>query len=70
MPYCHQAGGRQPDGQVSRTGLIKVCLAYEHGMLPGNLHFNEPNPNSESLKAGILKVGACSASCTSQDLDH
>ena len=27
-------------------------------MLPGNLHFSEPNPNSESLKAGILKVWA------------
>ena len=40
------------------TGLIKVCLAYEHGMLPGNLHFKEPNPNSESLQAGILKVRA------------
>ena len=50
------------------TGLIKVCLAYEHGMLPGNLHFNEPNPNSESLKAGILKVWACSS--VARDLQH
>lgn len=38
------------------TGLIKVCLAYENGLLPGNLHYKEPNPNNESLKAGILKV--------------
>ncbi len=28
-------------------------------MLPGNLHYTEPNPNSESLKAGILKVLIC-----------
>lgn len=42
--------------QAVVAGLIKVCLAYEHGILPGNLHFNEPNPNSESLKSGILKV--------------
>ena len=38
------------------TGLIKVCLAYENGLLPGNLHYKEPNPNNKSLKAGILKV--------------
>jgi len=39
-----------------RAGLIKVCLAYEHGSLPANLHYTEPNPNSESLKAGVLKA--------------
>ena len=38
------------------TGLIKVCLSYENGLLPGNLHYKEPNPNNESLKTGILKV--------------
>ena len=40
----------------ARAGLIKVCLSYENGLLPGNLHYKEPNPNNESLKAGILKV--------------
>ena len=46
------------------TGLIKVCLSYEHGLLPGNLHYKEPNPNNESLKAGIIKARAqpCTAS--------
>ena len=39
-----------------RAALIKVCLAYEHGVLPANLHFTQPNPNSASLNAGILKV--------------
>lgn len=38
------------------AGLIKVCLSYENGLLPGNLHYKDPNPNNESLKAGILKV--------------
>ena len=55
------SGDAQADAHMSWAGLIKVCLAYEHGLLPGNLHFNEPNPNSASLKAGILKVQACSA---------
>ncbi len=40
------------------TALIKVCLAYEHGMLPSNLHYSQPNPDSESLNQGILKVCA------------
>ena len=38
------------------AALIKVCLAYEHGVLPANLHYTQPNPNSTSLNAGILKV--------------
>lgn len=40
------------------AGLIKVCLSYENGLIPGNLHYKEPNPNNESLKNGILKVRA------------
>ena len=43
-------------GSRARAALIKVCLAYEHGVLPANLHFTQPNPNSASLNAGILKV--------------
>ncbi len=38
------------------AGLIKVCLSYENGLIPGNLHYKEPNPNNESLKNGVLKV--------------
>lgn len=38
------------------AGLIKVCLSYENGLIPGNLHYKEPNPNNDSLKNGILKV--------------
>ena len=33
-----------------------MLLAFEHGMLPANLHFNEPNPNNKSLQDGTLKV--------------
>lgn len=38
------------------AALIKVLLSYEHQTLPGNLHFNTPNPNNAGLKDGILKV--------------
>ena len=40
------------------AALIKVCLAIEHGTLPANLHYNEPNPNNASLVSGILQVSA------------
>lgn len=33
-----------------------MCLSYEHAMLPGNLHYTDPNPNCSSLNSGILKV--------------
>lgn len=45
----------------SCSGLIKVCLSYENGLIPGNLHYKEPNPNNESLKTGILKVSTCAS---------
>lgn len=40
-----------------------MCLSYENGMLPGNLHYKNPNPNNESLKAGILKVRTTLQAC-------
>ena len=42
------------------AALIKVCLAFEHGTLPGNLHYSAPNPNNASLVSGILQVSVSS----------
>ena len=31
-------------------------MSFEHGVLPANLHYNEPNPKCEGLHNGTLKV--------------
>ena len=38
-----------------------MCLSYENGLVPGDLEYKEPNPQNESLKAGILQVRACAS---------
>ena len=38
-----------------------MLLAYDHGMLPANLHFKEPNPNNKSLQDGTIKVSPVAA---------
>ena len=42
------------------TGVIKVALALEYGLMPGNLHYHRdtPNPESEGLRDGTLVVRA------------
>lgn len=38
------------------TGLVKVLLSMQHGTLPGNLHYNEPNSSVDALQNGTLHV--------------
>ena len=40
------------------AALMKVLLSFEHRLLPANLHFQKPNPKSEGLKEGYVKVTA------------
>jgi fatty acid synthase len=48
--------GEDTEESAEDAGLIKVLLAYENGVLPPNLHYREPNPNSEGLQKGALQV--------------
>lgn len=34
------------EGAAGITSLIKAVLAIEHRMIPPNIHFNNPNPDS------------------------
>ncbi|KAM7297633.1 fatty acid synthase [Ixodes scapularis] len=40
----------------SICSLAKVILSMETGTIPGNLHFNEPNPGIPSLNDGSIRV--------------
>lgn len=40
------------------AGLVKVLLAGNARLLPGNLHFSAPNPASAGLASGALRVVA------------
>ena len=44
------------EGAAGLAGMSKVLLAMEHGMLPANLHFTQPNSNIESLQNGNIRV--------------
>lgn len=39
--------------------IAKVLIAMEAGVIPANLHFNEPNPDLPGLFDGRLKVLNC-----------
>ena len=36
--------------------MAKIIIAMETGVIPANLHYNEPNENIPSLKNGTLQV--------------
>ncbi|KOB68668.1 Uncharacterized protein OBRU01_18097, partial [Operophtera brumata] len=36
--------------------LTKICLAYQRGEIPANLHFNEPQNHITAVKEGKVKV--------------
>jgi acyl transferase domain-containing protein len=38
-------------------GLIKTILSIEKGVIPGNLHFNTPNPQIDFVGMNISVVG-------------
>jgi acyl transferase domain-containing protein len=42
------------DAAAGVTGLIKAALAVEHGIIPGTVHFQTPNPNFEIEQSPFL----------------
>ncbi|EDV19158.1 uncharacterized protein TRIADDRAFT_62374 [Trichoplax adhaerens] len=48
MGHCEAASGL--------AGVVKVILSAQHGILPPNLHFNQPNPDIPGLLDGSIKV--------------
>ena len=44
-------------------GIIKMCLSLEYGLLPGNLHYKNPNPTADGLRDGSLQVRAVLEGC-------
>ncbi|CAN7944838.1 unnamed protein product, partial [Ixodes pacificus] len=44
------------EGACGISSLAKVILSMETGTIPGNLHFNEPNPGIPSLNNGSIRV--------------
>ena len=48
MGHCEAAAGL--------ASIVKIILSAQHGILPANLHFHEPNPDIPGLHDGSLKV--------------
>lgn len=48
--HCESAAGA--------VGVIKTVLALRHGLLPGNLHFDEPNPHVPWADMNVRVVAA------------
>ena len=45
-----------PEPAAGVVALAKVLISMHDHAIPGNLHFNEPNPNIPGLLDGRLKV--------------
>ncbi|CAK9300196.1 unnamed protein product [Gordionus sp. m RMFG-2023] len=45
-----------PEPASGLASLLKIIISMEEGIIPPNLHYNEPNPNIPALVAGQLKV--------------
>ncbi|KAK3730951.1 hypothetical protein QZH41_008841, partial [Actinostola sp. cb2023] len=44
------------EGASGLAGVTKVLLSMQHGILPANLHYKNPNPNIPALIDGRVKV--------------
>ena len=44
------------EGAAGLTGVVKLLLSYQHGLIPPNLHYKSPNPRIASLVENHLTV--------------
>jgi acyl transferase domain-containing protein len=60
--YCGIGSVKSNIGHVDKAaglaGLIKTALALDHGMIPPNLHFNQPNPKLNLADSPFYVVGS------------
>lgn len=47
------------EAAAGHSALVKMLLAGQHGVIPGNLHFNTPNPDIKCLNDPRMKVADC-----------
>lgn len=52
---CLKTNMGHGEGAAGVAALSKVCMAFERGELPPNLHFKNPNPNIPALMSGAIK---------------
>ncbi|MBD9358031.1 type I polyketide synthase [Methylomonas albis] len=63
--YCGIGSVKSNIGHVDKAaglaGLIKTALALDHGMIPPNLHFKQPNPKLNLADSPFYVVGSLQA---------
>jgi len=61
--YCGIGSVKSNIGHVDKAaglaGLIKTTLALDHGMIPPNLHFKQPNPKLNLPDSPFYVVDSC-----------
>ena len=52
---CLKSNMGHTEGASGNCAITKACLVFQKKVIPPNLHLNNPNPNIDGLKTGVLK---------------
>ncbi|XP_053214393.1 fatty acid synthase-like [Panonychus citri] len=52
---CLKSNIGHSEGSSVLNAISKVVKIFQTGVIPANLHFNDPNPNIDGLIAGVIK---------------
>ncbi|XP_065209087.1 fatty acid synthase-like [Planococcus citri] len=44
------------ESAAALCGIVKLIISFESGLIPPNLHFNNPNPDIKGLRNGKLEI--------------